>query len=160
MYHFHYHGSNQSKRSKSLLPYPTLFWFFESFITLDNTKSFEVIFQNARQFWVILVFFFFFSFLFFWPNWNCYREVLISKVYFVIENFRYFYKKRFFYNVKNIWTFLKAMYSTNTANLLQNRSYLVLINFGKNSWLKISCFWKKNLAATVPWLASSASKSP
>lgn len=143
MYHFHYHGSNQSKRSKSLLPYPTLFWFFESFITLDNTKSFEVIFQNARQFWVILVFFFFFSFLFFWPNWNCYREVLISKVYFVIENFRYFYKKRFFYNVKNIWTFLKAMYSRNTANLLQNRSYLVLINFGKNSWLKISCFWKK-----------------
>lgn len=86
---------------------------------------------------------------FFLPNWNCYREVLISKVYFVIENFRYFYKKRVFYNVKNIWTFLKAMYSTNTANLLQNRSYLVLINFGKNSWLKISCFWKKNLAATV-----------
>lgn len=157
MYHFHYHGSNQSKRSKSLLPYPTLFWFFESFITLDNTKSFEVIFQNARQFWVIKVFFFFFLF--------CQTEIAIEKFWFLkfislLKISGIFIRSGFFYNVKNIWTFLKAMYSTNTANLLQNRSYLVLINFGKNSWLKISCFWKKNLAATVPWLASSASKSP
>lgn len=159
MYHFHYHGSNQSKRSKSLLPYPTLFWFFESFITLDNTKSFEVIFQNARQFWVILVFFFFFSFFF------GQTEIAIEKFWFLkfislLKISGIFIRSGFFYNVKNIWTFLKAMYSTNTANLLQNRSYLVLINFGENSWLKISCFWKKNLAATVPWLASSASKSP
>lgn len=33
---------------------------------------------------------------------------------------------------------------------IKNRSYLVLINFGKNSWLKIiMLFKKKNLAATV-----------
>lgn len=141
MYHFHYHGSNQSKRSKSLLPYPTLFWFFESFITLDNTKSFEVIFQNARQFWVILVFFFFFSFFFF-----CQTEIAIEKFWFLkFISLLKISEAVLFYNVKNIWTFLKAMYSTNTANLLQNRSYLVLINFGKNSWLKISCFWQKKI---------------